>query len=67
MAIGNFKKNVIEKKWEAVYKVGKTQEIFYIRIESEYEAKRIAEEHGEEIGGVLESFRPMVNIIEKNK
>ncbi len=53
MAIGNFKKNVVENLWEATYSVGKAKEIFYIRTESEYLAKSIADEHATEINGNL--------------
>lgn len=52
-----FKKNVVEKKWKAVYRLpgGK---IFttHFDSESEYDAAQKAEEHGREIGAELIDF-----------
>lgn len=56
MAIGFFKKNVVEKIWEVVYSTGKSKEIYYIRNESEYSAKIIADEHAKEICGNIISM-----------
>ncbi len=56
MAIGFFKKNVVEKIWEVIYSTGKSKEIYYIRNESEYSAKILADEHAKEICGNIISM-----------
>lgn len=66
MAIGLFKKNVVEKIWEVVYSTGKSKEIYYIRNESEYSAKNLADEHAKEICGEIISMNLLSNDYEKN-
>jgi hypothetical protein len=62
MAFGFFKKNVVEKIWEVVYSTGKSKEIYYIRDESEYNAKNLADEHANLICGKIISM----NLISDN-
>lgn len=66
MPFGFFKKNVVENLWEAIYSTGKSTEIYYIRTESEYMAKGMATEHGNEIGGMLLSLKLISDGTENN-
>lgn len=65
MAIGFFKKNVVEKIWEVIYSTGKSKEIYYIRNESEYSAKILADEHAKEICGNIISMNLLYDDGEK--
>lgn len=51
-----FKKNVVTRRWEATYRIGRAVEIQYIRSESEYTARQEAELRQEALGGILIDF-----------
>lgn len=56
MTQDKFIKNVVMRRWEATYKIGRSVEIQYIRSESEFTALKEAEERQEILGGKLVDF-----------